>query len=96
MVYTASALQGMYIGSGTENIRNIFKGAKLLNEKSGKGVILFIDELDSLGNREHRSGGAGEHDYAYYYFREHNDQASFHLKMALTVNTSFYVLYLEC
>lgn len=59
MSCTASALQGMYIGSGAENIRAIFKGAKQLREKTGKGVYLFIDELDSFGNREHRSGGAG-------------------------------------
>ena len=56
---TASSLQGMYIGSGAENIRAIFKGARLLAEKSGKGVILFIDELDSFGDRQNRSGGAG-------------------------------------
>lgn len=63
MTCTASALQGMYIGSGAENIRNIFKGAKLLAEKSKKGVIIFIDELDSFGNRESHSGGAsGEED----------------------------------
>lgn len=59
MSCTASALQGQYIGSGAENIRAIFKGAKTLREKSGKGVYLFIDEIDSFGNREHRSGGAG-------------------------------------
>ena len=59
MTCTASALQGQYIGSGAENIRMIFKGAKLLAEKSGKGVILFIDELDSFGDRQNRSGGAG-------------------------------------
>jgi len=59
MTCTASALQGQYIGSGAENIRAIFKGAKLLAEKSGKGVILFIDELDSFGDRQNRSGGAG-------------------------------------
>jgi len=59
MVCTASALQGMYIGSGAENIRNVFKGAKLLAEKSKKGVIVFIDELDSFGSRDSHSGGAG-------------------------------------
>lgn len=59
MSCTASALQGMYIGSGAENIRAIFKGAKLLREKTGKGVYLFIDELDSFGNREQHSGHAG-------------------------------------
>ncbi len=59
MTCTASALQGQYIGSGAENIRMIFKAAKVLSEKSGKGVILFIDELDSFGDRQNRSGGAG-------------------------------------
>ena len=59
MSCTASALQGMYIGSGAENIRAVFKGAKQLREKSGKGVYLFIDEIDSFGNRDNRSGGAG-------------------------------------
>lgn len=63
MTCTASALQGQYIGSGAENIRAIFKGAKLLSEKSKKGVILFIDEIDSFGDRQHRSGGSsGEED----------------------------------
>ena len=56
---TASSLQGMYIGSGTQNIRDIFMGAKQLKEASGKGVIIFIDELDSLGNRDSHNGGAG-------------------------------------
>ena len=63
MTCTASALQGQYIGSGAENIRAMFKGAKLLAEKSGKGVILFIDELDSFGDRANRSGSSsGEED----------------------------------
>lgn len=56
---TASSLQGMYIGSGTQNIRDIFTGAKQLKETSGKGVIIFIDELDSLGSRDSHTGGAG-------------------------------------
>ena len=59
MTCTASALQGMYIGSGAENIRDVFKGAKMLREKSGKGVIIFIDELDSLGSRDSHNGNAG-------------------------------------
>lgn len=60
MTCTASSLQGMYVGSGAENIRAVFKGAKLLRDVSKKGVILFIDELDSFGSREtHGSGGGG-------------------------------------
>ena len=59
MSCTASALQGMYVGSGAENIRMVFKGAKTLREKTKKGVIVFIDEIDSFGNRDSHSGNAG-------------------------------------
>jgi cell division protease FtsH len=63
MTCTASSLQGMYIGSGAENIRNVFKGAKALAEASKKAVIVFIDELDSFGDRQNRGAGAsGEED----------------------------------
>ena len=63
MTCTASSLQGMYIGSGAENIRNVFEGAKALKKASGKGVIIFFDELDSLGSRDSHNGNAsGEED----------------------------------
>jgi len=63
MVTTASALQGQYIGSGAENIRKLFTGAKELMKESGKGVMIFIDELDSLGSRTSHTGSAsGEED----------------------------------
>jgi cell division protease FtsH len=63
MVTTASALQGQYIGSGAENIRKLFTGAKQLIRKTSKGVMIFIDELDSLGSRTNHSGSAsGEED----------------------------------
>ena len=59
MVCTASSLQGQYIGSGAQNVKDLFKGAKALREGSGKGVIVFIDELDSFGSRDNHNGGAG-------------------------------------
>lgn len=60
---TASALQGQYIGSGAENIRTLFKAARKLRDASSKGIIIFIDELDSLGNRlTHNGGASGEED----------------------------------
>lgn len=63
MSCTASSLQGMYVGSGAENIRLVFKGAKTLKDVSKKGVIVFIDEIDSFGSRESHTGGAsGEED----------------------------------
>lgn len=63
MTCTASSLQGQYIGSGAENIRNVFNGAKMLQEKTHRGVIIFLDELDSFGSRESHGGSAsGEED----------------------------------
>ena len=60
MSCTASALQGQYIGSGAENIRMVFRGARALREKSRKPVILFLDELDSFGTRERRGSSGDE------------------------------------
>lgn len=60
MACTASSLQGMYIGSGATNIKAVFKGARLLAEKSGKGVIVFMDEIDSVGSRGTASGAGDE------------------------------------
>lgn len=57
---TASALQGQYIGSGAQNIREVFKAAKSLQEVSKKDIIIFIDEIDSFGSRETNSGGASD------------------------------------
>lgn len=60
MSCTASSLQGMYIGSGASNIKAVFKGARTLAEKSGKGVIVFMDEIDSVGTRGTASGAGDE------------------------------------
>ena len=57
---TASALQGQYIGSGAQNIREVFKAAKSLQEVSKKDIIIFIDEIDSFGSRETNNGGASD------------------------------------
>ena len=63
MSCTASSLQGMYIGSGAENIKQVFDAAKTLYEHTKKGIILFIDEIDSFGSRESHSGSSsGEED----------------------------------
>lgn len=63
MSCTASSLQGMYIGSGAANIKKLFKGAKALQANLHKGVIVFIDELDSLGSRDsHGNSSGGEED----------------------------------
>lgn len=59
MQCTASSLQDKYIGSGAENIRAIFDAAKELQRVSKKGVILFVDEIDSFGSRETHSSNVG-------------------------------------
>ena len=59
MSCTASSLQGMYVGSGAENIKNVFGCAKALFERTSKPVIIFLDELDSFGSRESHGGNAG-------------------------------------
>lgn len=59
MSCTASSLQGMYVGSGAENIKQVFDGAKALHDASKKGVLVFIDELDSFGSRDSHGGNAG-------------------------------------
>lgn len=59
MQCTASSLQDKYIGSGAENIRAIFDAAKELQKVSKKGVILFVDEIDSFGSRESHTSGTG-------------------------------------
>ena len=63
MSCTASSLQGMYIGSGAENIKQVFDAAKSLYEATKKGIIVFIDEIDSFGSRANHSGNSsGEED----------------------------------
>lgn len=54
---TASALQGMYIGSGAERVRKLFKAARQLNKVAP--VIIFIDEVDSIG--QNRMQGQSSH-----------------------------------
>ncbi len=57
---TASALQGSFIGSGAANIRDVFLAAKALRDETNQGVFLFIDEIDSLGNRLDSHSGSDE------------------------------------
>lgn len=48
----------MFVGIGASRVRDLFRNANQLAEKSeGKSCIIFIDEIDSVGR--HRGGGMG-------------------------------------
>jgi SpoVK/Ycf46/Vps4 family AAA+-type ATPase len=54
----AASMMSKWLGEAEKNVSNLFKMAHSLNEKEGKPVILFIDEVDSLlGSRNSEVGG---------------------------------------
>jgi len=54
----AASMMSKWLGEAEKNVSKLFKMAHALNEKEGKPVILFIDEVDSLlGSRSSEIGG---------------------------------------
>jgi len=54
----AASMMSKWLGEAEKNVSKLFKMAHSLNEKEGKPVILFIDEVDSLlGSRNSEVGG---------------------------------------
>ena len=54
----AASMMSKWLGEAEKNVSKLFKMAHALNEKEGKPVILFIDEVDSLlGSRNSEIGG---------------------------------------
>ena len=54
----AASMMSKWLGEAEKNVSKLFKMAHGLNEKEGKPVILFIDEVDSLlGSRNSEVGG---------------------------------------
>ena len=54
----AASMMSKWLGEAEKNVSKLFKMAHSLNEKEGKPVILFIDEVDSLlGSRSSEIGG---------------------------------------
>jgi len=51
----------MFVGVGAARVRDLFEQAKKASKQSGKGCIIFIDELDAVG-RQRFSGIGGGHD----------------------------------
>jgi SpoVK/Ycf46/Vps4 family AAA+-type ATPase len=54
----AASMMSKWLGEAEQNVSKLFKMAHSLNEREGKPVILFIDEVDSLlGTRNSEVGG---------------------------------------
>jgi len=54
----AASMMSKWLGEAEKNVSKLFKMGHSLNEREGKPVILFIDEVDSLlGNRNNEVGG---------------------------------------
>lgn len=51
----------MFVGVGASRVRNLFEQAKKQTSSSGKGCIIFIDEIDAVG-RQRGAGFGGGHD----------------------------------
>ncbi|MBF0254143.1 MAG: ATP-dependent zinc metalloprotease FtsH [Candidatus Omnitrophica bacterium] len=51
----------MFVGVGASRVRDLFEQAKKAAKTSGKGAIIFIDEIDAVG-RQRFAGIGGGHD----------------------------------
>ncbi len=51
----------MFVGVGASRVRDLFEQGKQAAKKSGKGAIIFIDEIDAVG-RQRFAGIGGGHD----------------------------------
>ncbi len=51
----------MFVGVGASRVRDLFEQGKRASKQSGRGAILFIDEIDAVG-RQRFAGIGGGHD----------------------------------
>lgn len=51
----------MFVGVGASRVRDLFDQAKKMSKVSGRGAIIFIDEIDAVG-RQRFAGIGGGHD----------------------------------
>ncbi|MBU4304113.1 MAG: ATP-dependent zinc metalloprotease FtsH [Candidatus Omnitrophica bacterium] len=51
----------MFVGVGASRVRDLFEQAKKASKASGRGSIIFIDEIDAVG-RQRFAGVGGGHD----------------------------------
>ncbi len=58
IVVDAASMMSKWLGEAEKNVSKLFNMARKYNEREGKPVILFIDEVDSLlGDRNSEVGG---------------------------------------
>ncbi len=49
----------MFVGVGASRVRDLFEQAKKAAKQSGKGAIIFIDEIDAVGRQRFAGMGGG-------------------------------------
>lgn len=60
LMISTSRMNTGYAGDGTETIAHLFAHAKSLTSQQQR-VILFFEEIDGLGNRNHTTNSAADH-----------------------------------
>lgn len=49
----------MFVGVGASRVRDLFEQGRAASKKSGKGAIIFIDEIDAVGRQRFAGIGGG-------------------------------------
>lgn len=52
----------MFVGVGAARVRDLFEQGKKAAKASGRGAIIFIDEIDAVGRQRFAGGMGGGHD----------------------------------
>ena len=52
----------MFVGVGAARVRDLFEQGKKAAKQSGRGAIIFIDEIDAIGRQRHGAGFGGGHE----------------------------------
>ncbi len=52
----------MFVGVGAARVRDLFEQGKKASKQSGRGAIIFIDEIDAIGRQRHGAGFGGGHE----------------------------------
>ncbi len=58
MTYEAASIFGKYVGNAAKKIRGIYAEAAARARSTGRPVIVFLDEADSIARRPSTNGGA--------------------------------------
>lgn len=50
----------LFVGQGARRVRQLFQGASLYTKLTGRKAIIFIDEIDAIGNKRGAAGTSSE------------------------------------